>query len=283
MRINDMSCAAGPVEQIPVQNRLLKSMPAAAFTLIGSRLKRVPLKSREILQERNRPIPYVYFVERGVASVFARTSRDGPVEVAMIGRLGLVGVPVVLGTMRSPNRCLVMVPGEALRISSGDLKNAIDRSSELRQHLMNYVQALLIQNSQTVLCNVRHELCDRLCRWLLLACDRLDDNTIPVTHDLLSMTLGVRRAGVTAALAKLAAAGAVRRLRGAIEILDRDILEQRACECYRIISAEYKRLTIQTSVNASTTKRVSHFDSSLLADHQAGGSYVPEAYRHCDK
>jgi len=270
-----MSCLTAPLEQLSVQNRLLRSMPAAAFTLIRSHLKRVQLKAREILQERNKPIPYVYFVERGVASIFARTSRDGPVEVAMIGRLGLVGVPVVLGTMRSPNRCLVMVPGEALQISSGDLKDAIDSSSELRQHLMNYVQALLVQNSQTVLCNVRHELCERLCRWLLLACDRLDDNMIPVTHDLLSMTLGVRRAGVTAALAKLAAIGAVRRSRGAIEIMDRDVVEQLACECYRIVSAEHKRLMIQPSANAWTGNRIRHFDSPLLADDQAGGSYEP--------
>src|SRR5215813_7195184 len=120
------------MEEIPVQNRLLRSMSASAFSLMRSHLERVPLKAREILQERNRPIPYVYFIERGVASLFARTSRDGPVEVAMIGRLGLVGIPVVLGTMRSPNRCLVQVPGEALRIASHDLQNAIEKSPELR-------------------------------------------------------------------------------------------------------------------------------------------------------
>jgi CRP-like cAMP-binding protein len=230
---------------IPVQNRLLTSMSAAAFDLLQPHLQRVALKRRDILQERNRPVQYAYFIEQGVASLFARTSRDGPVEVAIVGRLGLVGVPVVLGTMRSPNRCIIQVPGEALRIASRHLQGAIAQSPELRQQLMNYVHALLIQNSQTVLCNVRHELRERLCRWLLLACDRLDDKTIPLTHDLLAMTLGVRRAGVSAALAKLAAMGALRGSRGAIEILDRDIVERGTCECYRIISAEYRRLTAQ--------------------------------------
>jgi CRP-like cAMP-binding protein len=260
------------MEQIPVQNRLLSSMSAAAFSLMRPHLQSVPLRPREILQERNRPIPYVYFIERGVASLFARTSQDGPVEVAMIGRLGLVGVPVVLGTMRSPNRCVVLVPGEALRIASPDLQNVIEKSPELRQHLMNYVHALLIQNSQTVLCNVRHDLCERLCRWLLLACDRLDDKIIPMTHDLLSMTLGVRRAGVTAALAKLAATGAIRRSRGAIEVLDRDIIEQGACECYRIVCAEYRRLMVQTSSNTSLGERVRHCNSGLSANYQTVGS-----------
>jgi len=229
----------------PVQNRLLASISSETFDRLRPHLQRVVLKRREILQERNRPLQYVHFIERGVASLFARTSRDGPVEVAIIGRLGVVGIPVVLGTMRSPNRCLMQVPGEALRIASQDLRHAIEVCPELRQKLMNYVQALLVQNSQSVLCNVRHELHERLSRWLLLACDRLDDKTIPLTHDLLSMALGVRRAGVTTALADLEATGALRRSRGVIEILDREILEQETCECYRIIAAEYRRLTAE--------------------------------------
>jgi hypothetical protein len=133
-------------------------------------------------------------------------------------------------------------------MASEDLRDAIDACPELRQQLMNYVQALLVQNSQSVLCNVRHELHERLCRWLLLACDRLDERIIPVTHDLLSMTLGVRRAGVTTALAKLEATGALHRSRGAIEIVDRGILEQGTCECYRIIFREYSRLTAPGSL-----------------------------------
>ena len=232
------------MECTPVQNRLLASMSAETFSHLRPHLQRVVLKSGEVLQERNRPLQHVHFIERGVASLFARTSRDGPVEVAIIGRLGLVGIPVVLGTMRSPNRCRMQVPGEALRIASPDLRHAIEQCPELRQQLMNYVQALLVQNSQSVLCNVRHELRQRLCRWLLLACERLDDSIIPLTHELLSMTLGVRRAGVTMALARLEEKGALRRSRGAIEILDRGILEQGTCECYRIIAAEYRRLTV---------------------------------------
>jgi CRP-like cAMP-binding protein len=247
------------VYTIPVQNRILASISTQTFNYLRPYLQRVPLRRREILQERNRPLQYVHFIERGVASLFARTSRDGPVEVAMIGRLGLVGTPVVLGTMRSPNRCLVQVPGEALRMASMDLRDAIEACPELRQQLMNYVQALLVQNSQSVLCNVRHELHERLCRWLLLACDRLDERIIPVTHDLLSMTLGVRRAGVTTALAKLEARGALHRSRGAIEVVDRGILEQETCECYRIIFREYSRLTTRVpSIHLDNLKSVGH-------------------------
>ena len=158
---------------------------------------------------------------------------------AIIGRQGLVGVPVLLGIRQSPHRCLMEVPGEALRIASEDFRQAMDESPPLRQQLMIHVQGLLVQNEQTVLCNVRHQLEERLARWLLLAHDRLEDNTIPLTQYLLSKMLGVRRAGIAAALERLERDGAVRKRPGAVEIVDRTLIEQRTCECYRII-AEYR-------------------------------------------
>ncbi len=206
-------------------------------------LQPVHLPRRAILQEHNRPVEHIYFIERGVASLFARTQRDGPVEVAIVGRIGFVGVSAVLGTMRSPNRCFMEVPGEALKISSMDLQRIMEETPSVRQHLLNYVHALLIQNTQTALCNVRHELEERLCRWLLLASDRLDEKAIPLTHDQLSMILGVRRAGITTSLANLESAGGVIKTRGAVEISNRALLEKRTCECYRIIASEYRRAT----------------------------------------
>jgi CRP-like cAMP-binding protein len=217
-------------------------MDPGAFDRLRSHLTAVVLQRRDVLQEHNRPIDYVYFIERGVASLFARTRRDGPVEVAMVGRLGFVGVAVVLGTMRSPNRALMGVPGEALRIASHELRRAMDDCPGIRNRLLTYVHALLIQNTQTALCNARHEIEERLCRWLLLASDRLDEHVIPLTHEMLSMILGVRRAGVTETLSHLERVGAVKKARGAIEIVDRAILEQRTCECYRIITSEYRHL-----------------------------------------
>jgi CRP-like cAMP-binding protein len=227
----------------PVQNRILAAMAPELFDRLRPHLQQVALRQRAILQEHNRPIEHIYFIERGVASLFARTQRDGPVEVAMVGRLGFVGVAAVLGVMRSPNRCLMEVPGEALRISCSELQRAMDDMPSLRRHLLAYIHALLVQNTQTALCNVRHALEERLCRWLLLASDRLDETTIPITHDQLSMILGVRRAGVTITLSNLEDDGAVIKTRGAIKIADRAILEKQTCECYRVIASEYKRIT----------------------------------------
>jgi CRP-like cAMP-binding protein len=236
-----MNLTAPPT--IVVQNRILACMAPEIFGHLRPCLRPVTLKRRAILQEHNRPIENICFIERGVASLFARTQRDGPVEVAVVGRFGFVGVAAVLGTMRSPNRCLMEVPGEALVLSSNQLRRVMQEAPSVRDHLLNYVHALLVQNTQTALCNVRHELEERLCRWLLLASDRLDEKSIPLTHDQLSMILGVRRAGVTTALADLEQTGAVIKARGAIEIADRAILERRTCECYRVIATEYRRMT----------------------------------------
>jgi CRP-like cAMP-binding protein len=225
-----------------VQNRLLAGMAPKTFDHLRPLLQPIVLRRRAILQEYNCRIEHIYFIEQGLASVFARTQRDGPMEAYIVGRFGLVGVSAVLGTMRSPSRCLMEVPGEALRIIAKDLRRVIDDIPAVRQHLLDYVHALLIQNMQLALCNVRHELEERLCRWLLLASDRLDGNAIPLTHDQLSIILGVRRASISKTLTNLENAGAVSKSRRTIEIANRAILEKKTCECYRIIASEYARI-----------------------------------------
>jgi CRP-like cAMP-binding protein len=154
----------------------------------------------------------------------------------------LVGVSAILGAMRSPHRCLMQMDGEALRVPAATLARVMDENPAVRRQLLSYVHVLLVQNAQAVLCNARHEVVERLSRWLLLARDRLDEDAIPVTHEVLSMMLGVRRAGITDALASLEHDGAVRRERGSVEIADRPALERRACECYGVIAGEFRRL-----------------------------------------
>jgi len=205
-----------------VQNRLLAAMAPETFDHLRPRVQPISLKRGVILQEYNRRIEHIYFIERGLASVFARTQRDGPVEAYIVGRPGFVGVSAVLGAMQSPTRCLMEVPGAALRIATKDLRRIMDDIPAARQHLLDYVHALLIQNTQLALCNVRHEIEERF--------------------DQLSIILGVRRASVTTTLAKLEDAGALIKSRRAIEV-NRAILEKKTCECYRIIASEYARIT----------------------------------------
>ncbi len=199
---------------LAVQNQILTRIPPDAFDLLRPHLRRVEIEKRAILQDHRRPIEYVHFVERGVASTFARTSRDGAVEVSLIGRFGLVGVSVVLGAMNAPHRCVMHMDGETIQLPATVFAQALDEHAGLRHQMLSYVNVLLIQNAQRSLCNARHDITERLVRWLLLAHDRLDCSEIPVTHERLSTALAVRRAGITEALARLEDTGAVRRHRG---------------------------------------------------------------------
>jgi CRP-like cAMP-binding protein len=225
-----------------VRNRVLATLDPLSFHRLAPHLTRVALGRRAVLHDYFHPVEHVHFIERGVASVYARTRADGLVEVAMVGPFGIVGVAAILGVPRSRHRCLMQVPGEALRIGVADLRAAMQASPAIRDHLLAYVHALLVQNSQAALCNGRHDVEQRLCRWLLLAADRLDDTVIPITHDMLSMNLGVRRAGVTSLLGLLQKSGAIAIGRATCEIVDRAALERRACECYGIVAAEYRHL-----------------------------------------
>jgi len=256
-----------------VRNRLLASMAPELFDRLRPHLHSITLKRKAILQEHNRPIEYVYFLERGVASLFARTKSDGPVAVSIVGPRGFVGVAAILGKTRSPNRCVMEVPGEALRITSQELNRIMDDAPAVRQLLLTYIHALLIQNSQVALCNGRHELLERLCRWLLLAADRFDEKAIPLTHDQLAVTLGVRRAGVTTALSTLEKMGAIAKTRGAIEIADRALLEHETCECYHIITSEYRFIT-----NSGCYRHVlERLAPDLDRPHHAGPNGIPAA------
>jgi CRP-like cAMP-binding protein len=203
-----------------VRNTLLRNLPADALAAMLPELTHIRLKRRTILQEAHTSIDKVFFVESGMAAVLASTQHDGPMEVGIVGRFGIIGVPALLDTVRSPHRCRMEVDGAALQLAAADLRLAMADYPALRQPLMNYVQALLVQNGQTALCNLRHGLLQRLARWLLMASDRLGANVIPLTHALLSVMLGVRRAGVTGALSALEEAGAVRKNRGAVVIAD---------------------------------------------------------------
>ena len=226
------------------RNRLLAAVPPAELERIGPFLARVPLRRRQVLQEPHLPSPYAYFIEHGAVSVLAKTKADGPIGVGLVGRFGMIGTPIVLGTMRSPLRALVQIPGEALRIGAEDLRRCMEACEALRRILLRYVQALMIQSAQLALCNTRHSTDERLARWLLLARDRMDEDDVCVTHDLLSRVLGVRRATVTEAIGRLEQAGMVRPSRGCLTILDRSGLERIACECYRIIRAEYDQMLV---------------------------------------
>jgi CRP-like cAMP-binding protein len=195
-----------------------------------------------MLEPPNKAIKHSYFITSGLASVIAIGKNGNRLEVGMIGREGMTGLPVVLGNDRSPNETFIQVEGTGSRIAADDLRQAMRESASLSRVLLNFVNAFLIQTSRTALSNGTATLEERLARWLLMAQDRLGGERVPLTHEFLSLMLGIRRAGVTGALNQLDRKGVIRLSRGRIEIIDREGLINSANGSYGIPEATARRV-----------------------------------------
>ena len=184
------------------------------------------------MEGRNKRIDYVYFVEAGFASVVANGSSKPSIEVGIIGREGMTGLAIVMGQQRASHDTYVQVAGKGQRIKSSKLREAYERSNSLHRAMLHYAHAFLLQTTTTALANGRSNIEERLARWLLMADDRIDGDQLPLTHEFLSLMLGVRRSGVTTALQALEKKGLISRKRGTILILDRKALEMRSNGTY---------------------------------------------------
>ena len=224
-------------------NRILNAMSNADFALLQPHLEKVPLKFRQRLQSSNRLIKNVYFPECGIASVVAVGGGEcRQAEVAVVGREGMTGLPIVHGTDRSPGDIFVQVEGGGHCITARKLRDAIDQSVTLLRCLLRYAHVFGIQANYTALANARGCIGERLARWLLMARDRVDSDEMILTHEFLALMLGVRRAGVSEALQAFEKWALIETARGSVTILDREGLEERANGLYGTPEAEYERL-----------------------------------------
>jgi CRP-like cAMP-binding protein len=228
-------------QQSSVRNQLLAGLPAEDFAALQSRLEPVELELRQVLIEPNQPIAHVYFMERGYTSITTNTN-GSKIEVGLIGREGMVGVPIALGVRATPFEYFIQHAGDGLRIAAYGLEEVIDERPSLHRVLLRYAQALTVQTSGTAFANAEHTVETRLARWLLMCHDRVDGDDIQITHDFMSMMLGVRRAGVTTSLHILEGNGLIQAKRGVITVLDREKLEELADNAYGLPEAEYARL-----------------------------------------
>jgi CRP-like cAMP-binding protein len=227
----------------PPGNWLLASLSKEDRALLDPHLEPVTLELAERLISPGEPIPYVYFLESGLGSDIALSGEhDKPVECGMIGREGLVGMPVVLRSEQGVHMSEIQVAGSGLRIASQELWRAMDQSPSLRDTLLRYGHYFMSHTAQTAACNARHGLSQRLARWLLMSHDRLAGDEVPLTHEYLSVMLGVRRAGVTQAIHILEGEHLIKAVRGRITVIDRKGLEAASCPCYGIIRRELDRL-----------------------------------------
>jgi CRP-like cAMP-binding protein len=225
------------------RNRILACMPHADLALLQPHLESVRLAPRQRLEGANRRIRTAYFIERGIASVIAVSKAERrQAGVALVGQDGMTGLAAVLGADHSPNDTYVHVEGEGQGIAASDLRRAMTESGSLVSWLMRYAHVFSVQVKQTALANAQGKVEERLARWLLMAHDRIDGDDLALTHELLALTLGVRRSGVTAALHRLAVHALISTARGSVTVLDRNGLEERANGLYGVSEAESVRL-----------------------------------------
>jgi CRP-like cAMP-binding protein len=223
-------------------NRLLQACSAGDYAVLAPHLEAIRLPIRFVLEEANAPIEHVYFLESGLASVLASTSEAERIEVCIIGREGMSGASVVNGSDRSAMHTFIQLEGAGQRIAVGDLRAVMEDAPALQRLFLLFNESRAIQVAHTALANGRHTIEERLARWILMCHDRDDGDDIALTHEFLSLMLGVRRAGVTTALHILEGALIIRSTRGNIHIRDRVRLETVAGESYGMPEQEYERL-----------------------------------------
>jgi CRP-like cAMP-binding protein len=233
---------AAPTPRQPSGNQLLAALPRPDLERLHPQLETVTLGLKELIYEPDTPIPYIYFPNSGVTSILTTMKNGKAAEVGTVGKEGMLGLPVFLGTDRSSGRSFSQVPGESLRLGADAFRVAIQQSRALVDLLHRYTQALFTQVSQSAACNSLHSIEERCGRWLLMTHDRVETDEFVLTQEFLAIMLGVRRASVAEVAGKLQQAGLIRYRRGQMRILDRKGLEATACECYDVIRAEYERL-----------------------------------------
>src|SRR5215469_18095022 len=225
-----------------VRNRLLNKMSPDDWALVSPHLEMVSLKERQVVEVPNKPITHVYFVETGVVSVVAVKFEDHRIEVGVIGKEGMTGVPLVFGDDRAQHSAYMQIGGSGRRMPAAAFVDAMKQSPTLRALVLKSAQAFMIQTAHTALANGRAKLEERLARWLLMAHDRLDSPSVPLTHEFLAVMLGVRRAGVTVALHSFERRGMITTRRGQLTLINRAGIEQIAGSFYGTPEAELKRL-----------------------------------------
>lgn len=223
-------------------NRLLAALPQSEYRRILPHLESVPLPLGEILNDIGESYNYTYFPETGMISLVLVMENGATNEVGIVGREGVVGVPVFLGGKSTSSRAIVQVAGSGLKLPSEVLEAEFWRGGALQRQLLLYAQALLTQVSQTAACNAQHTIEKRLARWLLIVHDSVGSDELLLTQEFISQMLGTRRSSVTIAAGFLQKAHAIRYSRGRITILDRNRLEAIACECYATVRNEFQRL-----------------------------------------
>jgi CRP-like cAMP-binding protein len=223
-------------------NRWLELLSADDYDRLRPHLTKSRFEYKQLLYEAARPIEQVYFPIDGVASLVLVMKDGFGVEVGTIGSEGVVGLPAILGDTCAPSTVYVQVPGRALKMDAGVFREELARSPTLKAVALRYVHTFFNQVAQSAACAHHHKIEQRCCRWLLMTHDRMPADEFLLTQEFLGMMLGVQRPSVSLVMNDLQQGGAVHYSRGHVKILNRQALQNQACECYEVSKREFDRL-----------------------------------------
>lgn len=223
----------------PLTNRLLEALPKNEFRRLLPDLQPSPLVFGKVIYEPGDLIRHVYFPMSGIVSLLAAVEDRATLEVGIVGREGVVGLPVFMGVKTSGNHAVVQGAGEAMRMKASAFRRESENGGPLPRLLRRYTHSRLTQIAQGAACNRFHPIEARLARWLLMTRDRMGTGEFQLTQEFLSNMLGVRREGVNKAAGALQQQNLISYSRGTLTILNRTGLNAAACSCYALIKAEY--------------------------------------------
>lgn len=229
------------LKQLDMRNRILGALPGDEFARIVPHLESVTLAKDEPIYLSGDAIEHVYFVESGLLSLLSTAETGSTIEVAMIGKEGIVGLPVILKNRRIPYAVTVRFETEACKLKAEIFQEEFEKGKSLHEFVLRYLNVMITQIQQASICHRFHNLEEALSRWLLTVHDQVNTDTLILTQQVISNALGVPRTAVTVAAGALQRDGAIRYSRGKITILDRERLEASSCECYRIIRDELRQ------------------------------------------
>lgn len=238
----------------PRGNVLLGSLPAAEFERLAGHLEPVSLPRGTSLELPNEEIEHVYFPTSGIASIVALGENGESVDTTMVGREGMTGLAVFLGTGQMPVRTIVQLPLEGFRMAADALRSELEERGVLVALLHRYTQVVMVSMAQLILCNRAHRLDQRAARWLLQVDERVDEAPFGVTQEFLAEMVGTQRPSISLAVRQFTDDGLIKHSRGQIAIADREGLIRRSCSCITVMHEEEERLR-ETAERYATSPR----------------------------
>jgi CRP-like cAMP-binding protein len=226
----------------PQQNQLLAALASADEASMIGQLELVPMALGDMLYESGEPLQHAYFPTTAIVSLHYVMASGESCETSGVGQEGVVGMPLFTGGVSTSGSAVVQTAGHAYRLHRRLVRQEFDRAGAMQRVCLRYLQTLMMQTTQTAVCNRHHSIHQNLCRWLLSTLDRIPSGELRMTQELIAGMLGVRREGITDAAVKLQTAGYIRYRRGHISVLDRAGLESHACECYGVVRKALDRL-----------------------------------------